>query len=320
MDYQKIERDVFEMMNKVRAQPRILIEDLRKMLEFFQGNTYKDPVSRINIITNEGPQAVQEAIAFLQTCSPAPPVMLSKGLTQAGRDHAYDIGPKGEVSHTGSDGSTMSERMERYGQWNRAIAENISFSEKTGKDIIIQFIIDDGNASRGHRKNLFNPDYLLVGIACGYHKGYEVCCVMDLAAEYEDELEKKTGGKKTAPAPQAPQQSSPNYGGHQGGSNYNEYNEPDRYAKPQHSHNYDDRPSNTYQPNTNTYQGGESYNNKNPNVPFDEDEEWPDGAVKCQVKKVTKTAGRKRIKSVIKVFTMKDGNTEIHEYTTEELI
>jgi len=160
MDYQKIERDVFDMMNKVRANPRILIEDLRKMLEFFQGNTFKDPVSRINIITNEGPAAVQEAIAFLQTCAPAPPVQLSKGLTQAGRDHCYDIGPKGDVSHTGSDGSTMSERMERYGQWNRAIAENISFSEKTGKDIIIQFIIDDGNASRGHRKNLFNPDYL----------------------------------------------------------------------------------------------------------------------------------------------------------------
>jgi len=99
-------------------------------------------------------------LAFLQTCAPAPPVQLSKGLTQAGRDHCYDIGPKGDVSHTGSDGSTMSERMERYGQWNRAIAENISFSEKTGKDIIIQFIIDDGNASRGHRKNLFNPDYL----------------------------------------------------------------------------------------------------------------------------------------------------------------
>ena len=65
MDYQKIERDVFDMMNKVRANPRILIEDLRKMLEFFQGNTFKDPVSRINIITNEGPAAVQEAIGKL---------------------------------------------------------------------------------------------------------------------------------------------------------------------------------------------------------------------------------------------------------------
>jgi len=307
------------MMNKVRNQPRILIEDLRKMLEFFQGNTYKDPVSRINIITNEGPQAVQEAIAFLQTCTPAPPVTLSKGLTQAGRDHAYDIGPKGEVSHTGSDGSTMSERMERYGQWNRAIAENISFSEKTGKDIIIQFIIDDGNASRGHRKNLFNPDYLLVGCACGYHKGYEVCCVMDLAAEYDDELEKKTGGKK--PAQQ-------NFGNTQAPSNNNNNDFGQRYEQPANTANYDDavegrfqnmnindRPSNNFQNGGGMgggrgSQGTGNYNGGSGGVPFDEDEEWPEGAVKCQVKKVTKTVGRKRVKSVIKVFTMKDGSTE----------
>ena len=53
---------------------------------------------------------------------------------------------------------------------------------------------------------------------------------------------------------------------------------------------------------------------------FEMDEDWPDNAVKCQVKKVTKTSGRKRIKSTIKVFTMKDGSTEVHEYNTEELI
>jgi len=62
------------------------------------------------------------------------------------------------VSHTGSDQSSMSQRMERYGEWNKAIAENISFSEKTGKDIVLQFIIDDGNSSRGQRKNIFNAE------------------------------------------------------------------------------------------------------------------------------------------------------------------
>jgi len=315
MDYQQIERDVFEMMNKVRAQPRILIEDLRTMLQFFQGNTYKDPVSRINIITNEGPLAVQEAIAFLQKCEPAPPVNLSKGLTQAGRDHAYDIGPKGEVSHTGSDGSTLSERMERYGQWNRAIAENISFSEKTGKDIIIQFIIDDGNASRGHRKNLFNPDYLLVGIACGYHKGYEVCCVMDLAAEYEDELERKTGKTKAPPVQETEKQKPPP----QSQSYYPERPNDDMgQAQMQNKFQGLNMGNERNATPTNDY----AYNppNKSEGIPFDEDEDWPEGAVKCQVKKVTKTHGRKRIKSVIKVFTMKDGSTELHEYNTEELV
>ena len=79
MDYSKIEGEVFDMMNKVRNCPRILIDDLQKMLSYFQGNTYKDPISRINIITNEGPSAVHEAISFLKSCQQSPNVTLSKG-------------------------------------------------------------------------------------------------------------------------------------------------------------------------------------------------------------------------------------------------
>ena len=83
---------------------------------------------------------------------------ISKGLTLAARDHCYDIGPSGGASHTGSDGSTMAQRIEKYGTWHRAISENISFSEMTGRNIVLQFIIDDGNVSRSHRRNIFNPE------------------------------------------------------------------------------------------------------------------------------------------------------------------
>lgn len=113
---------------------------------------------------------------------------LSKGLVQAAKDHCYDIGRQGMISHTGSDGSSMGERMERYGSWNVAIAENISFSEKTAKDIVLQFIIDDGNLSRGHRKNIMNNNYTAVGVAVGAHSEYDVCCVVDFAVDYDDEL------------------------------------------------------------------------------------------------------------------------------------
>lgn len=321
-DYFKIEGEVFDMMNRVRANPKILVDDLQKMLSYFQGNTYKDPVSRINIITNEGPAAVHEAISFLKSCQSAPPVRLSKGLTQASRDHCYDIGPKGDVSHTGSDGSTMSERMERYGQWNRAIAENISFSEKTGKDIIIQFIIDDGNASRGHRKNLFNNDYLIVGVACGYHKGYEVCCVMDLAAEYEDELEKKQHSKK-APEPQQQHQH------HQQPSHQQRQQDPfdrdfedmkNKFSDMGMGHNRDFANTNVnqHQPHSQAPAHVNIQGSGHQNGHFNEDEDAPEGAVKCSIKKVTKQKGSKKVTQTIKVYTMRDGSSETHEYINEE--
>jgi uncharacterized protein YkwD len=61
-----------------------------------------------------------------------PAYTLEDGLTAAASDHANDIGPKGITGHTGSDGSSMTDRIERYGEWMGHIGENISFGQSTG--------------------------------------------------------------------------------------------------------------------------------------------------------------------------------------------
>lgn len=58
-------------------------------------------------------------------------------LAVAARDHANDIGPKGIVGHSGSDGSTMTDRIERYGEWMGHVGENISFGQSSGMDGIL---------------------------------------------------------------------------------------------------------------------------------------------------------------------------------------
>lgn len=105
-------------------------------------------------------------------------------MTKACRDHANDIGPKSLCSHTGSDGSSMSGRLERYGDWNGKIGENCDFGNQTGRDIVVSLIVDDGVSNRGHRNNLFSYDFKKIGIACAAHSEYKVCCVIDYAAQY----------------------------------------------------------------------------------------------------------------------------------------
>jgi uncharacterized protein YkwD len=85
----------------------------------------------------------------------------------------------------------MGDRIERYGEWNITIGENISYGQNTGEDgikitilVIIQLIIDDGVSSRGHRKNCFKPEFGVVGISDGQHKQFKTQCVFDFAGEF----------------------------------------------------------------------------------------------------------------------------------------
>lgn len=77
-------------------------------------------------------------------------------------------------------------RVNRYGGWEKAIAENISYGPSGARDIVVSLIVDDGVPGRGHRQNIFNPDFRAAGTACGPHAVYGTMCVIDFAGEYRE--------------------------------------------------------------------------------------------------------------------------------------
>ncbi len=128
----------------------------------------------------------KEAYEFLLKVAPLPPLKWSPGLAKGARDHANDIGSKGVTGHKGTDGSILTDRINRYGKWGGACAENCSFGPPTGETIIIQLIVDEHTPSRGHRETIFNPAYCLTGIAFGPHAQYEHCCILDYAGRFDE--------------------------------------------------------------------------------------------------------------------------------------
>ena len=92
----------------------------------------------------------------------------------------------GEVGHTGTDGSDPWERLRRYGAIRGSAAENISYGGATGRDVVLQLLIDDGVRDRGHRDNMFDPLFHVVGVSCGPHAEYEVMCVLVYAQGFDE--------------------------------------------------------------------------------------------------------------------------------------
>ena len=78
---------------------------------------------------------------------------------KACRDLGESQAPTGAQGHTGPDGSSPWDRMQRYGRLVSPSGENLAYGPFDAKDGIIQLIVDDGVASRGHRHNLFSDGY-----------------------------------------------------------------------------------------------------------------------------------------------------------------
>jgi hypothetical protein len=120
-----------------------------------------------------------EAISFLQNQKPVPELIFNEHLSQACADHVKDIGSKGLVTHESSDGKNVSERIEQHCEWDGACGESIDFGSRTGVDIILSFLVDDGLEKRPQRKHLFNENFKYIGIAVGEHKEYEIVAVLN---------------------------------------------------------------------------------------------------------------------------------------------
>lgn len=83
---------------------------------------------------------------------------LSNQLNQAAQNHADDMAKNNYFSHTGLNGSTMSDRVNATGYTYSSLGENIAAGRSTPADTIKQWM-----NSQGHRENILNSNYTEIG-------------------------------------------------------------------------------------------------------------------------------------------------------------
>lgn len=176
------EKKVLYYLNIARTQPKKFAKFIKMRLNRYQGNIYFD--GYIRIMTREGIDGAREAIRFLNKVKPVGSLTLSRGLCYSALDHTRDQSRSGEIGHTGRDGSTPFQRMQRYGEFQTIAAENIDYGHNDALDIVIALIIDDGIHPRSHRDNIFNPKLKVAGISIAKHPQYRYMCCITLAGGF----------------------------------------------------------------------------------------------------------------------------------------
>ena len=139
VNYDELAEQLFILHNKIREDPKSFIIKLKRWLNKFRDKTLfllnENPLE-----TFEGITAVEEAMRFLSVQKPVPKLALSEELSKAAKDHALDIGENNLFGHEGSDKSMLSDRIERYTEWDESCAESIDLGFKNADNIILNLL------------------------------------------------------------------------------------------------------------------------------------------------------------------------------------
>ncbi len=88
------------------------------------------------------------------------PLKLDARLTAAAKMHSKDLARGDRISHYGSDGSSLSDRVKRAGYDAAVAAENIGTGQASLDEVVTGW-----KGSEGHNRNLLLPDVKDLGIA-----------------------------------------------------------------------------------------------------------------------------------------------------------
>jgi hypothetical protein len=177
----KLEKEIIYEINKVRSNPnRYANEHLKPLLKSFDGFLMRLPDEDLPLFTEEGVLAVEDCIEYLKKCESLPMLSFDGGLFTAAQKHAKDMGERGLSGPGGTDGTSATDRLKAVCNFGKAF-ECMDFGFNNAQDIVVQLLIDDGVPTRGHRRNVMDPRYRLIGIKFYRHELWDWVTVINFA-------------------------------------------------------------------------------------------------------------------------------------------
>lgn len=157
--------------NLVRSDPEKFARlYVNEYISYFEDKKFMYPGLDIIMITREGVDAALELFRVLNRTSSMSLLRPSQGLSKAAASHIDYITDLGIRGHGGQGG--LRARIERQGDWDTKIGENIAYGNFSAHDALLYLLIDDHVRNRNHRKIILSPDFLYIGVAKGIHPNF----------------------------------------------------------------------------------------------------------------------------------------------------
>lgn len=178
------ETEVWSEANKLRMNPSHYIAHLHELEKNYEGNNYKVPGTDAVRKTVEGVSALLDAIKALEKAKACEVLDLSAIFSKSALELVEDKGPRGEIDTKLSDGTLPAVRLLRHGTWKKKVAELVALGAVSGRDAVLQWLIDDGNPTRSNRLTLLDPAFRVLGVSSGYHSKHHRITVACLTTEF----------------------------------------------------------------------------------------------------------------------------------------
>lgn len=164
----RFDRAVLAEVNRARQSPREYVDTLRGVFGAMDASGVYARGTR-RIATMEGRTAVDEAVRFLSSVEPVPPLRMASCLNLAAARHAKAKGSTGDYGHLGATGRNPSERASFLTSEPVACSENIAYGYEDPAEMVAALIVDDAVPGRGHRHNIFDPRMKSFGSGAAAH-------------------------------------------------------------------------------------------------------------------------------------------------------
>ncbi len=135
---------MLQLINKARTNPPAAAQ-------FIESNITPDIQDTINYYGVN----LQATLQAISSATPQPPLAWNAQLAQAAQSHSQDMATNQFQSHTGSDGSSPSQRVQQTGYANAVSTGENAYAYASSVDQAMEaFLLDWGVPDDGHRANI----------------------------------------------------------------------------------------------------------------------------------------------------------------------